>query len=63
MSVGEFQPTTVRKVTSMPVPLAKWRVTRVYKFKSNNLSIPWFEEEVESVAAYLNADYYKFEIP
>jgi len=30
---------------------------------ATNLSIPWFEEEVESVAAYLNADYYKFETP
>lgn len=28
---------------------------------ATNLSIPWFEEEVESVAAYLNTDYYKFE--
>lgn len=28
---------------------------------ATQLSIPWFEEEVEQVASYLNSEYYKFE--
>jgi mono/diheme cytochrome c family protein len=28
---------------------------------ATQLSIPWFEEEVEQVASYINGEYYKFE--
>jgi mono/diheme cytochrome c family protein len=28
---------------------------------ATNLSIPWFEDEVEEVANYVNTEYYKFE--
>lgn len=43
-----------RKITSFPSLLAQVRRCEV------NLGLQWFDEDVENVAAFLNASYYRF---